>query len=350
MTEFHMVDAANTAKAGVARQATLRDYIRIARFEHMTKHVFIVPGFILAMLLRPHAAGDGVLGLLSEILLGFASAVCVASANYVINEFLDREFDRFHPEKSQRAAVQSKMSGRIVALEYIVLLALGLGIAVFVNSTFFWAAVLLAVSGVTYNVQPIRTKDRVYLDVLSESLNNPIRLMMGWAMVDADSLPPVSLFLAFWFGGAFLMNSKRLAEYRDIAATQGIEILGRYRRSFRYYTESSLNVANLVYALSCSFFMAIFLIKYRIEYVLLFPCIVALFAIYYRMALTPDSVARKPEKLYRSGPVIFTAVLTMAVFVVTTLVSLPWLDPWAGQSFILLHARDGLTVDTPAIQ
>lgn len=326
-----------------ARHATLRDYIRIARFEHMTKHIFIVPGIILALLLRPQAAGDSLLWLIPELILGFASAICVASANYVINEFLDREFDRFHPEKSQRAAVQSKMSGRIVALEYIVLLALGLGLAVFVNTTFLWAAMLLAVSGVTYNVEPIRTKDLIYLDVLSESLNNPIRLLMGWAMVDAHSLPPASLLLAFWFGGAFLMNSKRLAEYRDIAASDGIEILGRYRRSFRYYTENRLSVANLVYALSCSFFMAIFLIKYRIEYVLLFPCIVALFAIYYTLALTPDSVARKPEKLYRSSPVIITAVLTMAVFVIATLVSVPWLEPLTGQKFILLDSQDSPT-------
>ena len=150
--------------------------------------------------------------------------------------------------------------------------------------------------------------------MLSESLNNPLRLLMGWAMVDGTSLPPVSLMLAFWFGGAFLMNSKRLAEYRDIVASDGREILGRYRRSFRSYTETRLSVANLVYALSCAFFMAIFLIKYRVEYVLLFPCIVLLFAVYYALALTPDSVARKPEKLYRAKPLIGAVIVTSVLF------------------------------------
>lgn len=311
-----------------------RDYLRIARFDHATKHVFIIPGIALAVLLRGQqssALGDG---LLFNVVVGFLSAIAVASANYVINEWLDREFDRFHPEKSQRAAVQREMSGWLVLLEWAVLLAVGLALASLVNANFLIAAVLLAISGITYNVVPIRTKDRVYLDVLSESLNNPIRLFMGWTMVDATSLPPVSLILAFWFGGAFLMNSKRLAEYRDISASIGRETLGLYRRSFRYYTENSLSVANLVYALLCAFFIAIFLIKYRIEYVVLFPCIVALFAVYYAMSLTPDSAARKPEKLYRAKPVLVTAAITTGAFLFGTLVDIPGLEALTSQRFI----------------
>lgn len=321
---------------GLKAKAGVRDYMRIARLDHMTKHVFIVPGLVLVLLLRPEAMANLGSQFVMVLVIGFASAICVASANYVINEFLDREFDRFHPEKSQRAAVQREMSSTIVLVEYVILLFIGLAFASLVNATFFWAAVLLAVSGVTYNVQPLRTKDRIYIDVLTESLNNPIRLLMGWAMVDPLSLPPASLFLAFWFGGAFLMNSKRLAEYRDIVASDGVDTLRSYRRSFNQYTENKLSVSNLVYALSCAFFMAIFLIKYRIEYVLLFPCIVGLFAVYYSLALTPNSVARKPEKLYRSKPVILSTVITSAMFLALTVFDIPSLERFTDQRFIAL--------------
>jgi len=328
-----------TMDAPVKESATLKDYIRIARLDHMVKHVFIVPGMVLAFLLRGSDAVEIGFGLIATVLIGLISAVFVASANYVINEWLDRDFDRFHPEKSQRAAVQREMSGKVVIVEYLIFLVAGLGLALLVNPVFFAAAVLLALSGLTYNVQPIRSKDRVYLDVLSESINNPIRLLMGWAMIDATSLPPISLFLAFWFGGAFLMNSKRLAEFRDISRSDGVELLGRYRRSFRFYTEHKLSVANLVYALTCSFFMAIFLIKYRIEYVLLFPCIVGLFANYYALALTPESVARKPEKLYRAKSLITLVAVTVVVFILATYVDIPWLDDFAGQKFIEINAN-----------
>lgn len=317
--------------------ATMSDYIKIARLDHMVKHVFIFPGMVLAFLLRGDASSEIGNGLALTVLIGLLSAICVASANYVINEWLDREFDRFHPEKSQRAAVQREMSGSIVLVEYLILLVIGLALAQTVNTVFLAAAVLLALSGLTYNVNPIRTKDRVFLDVLSESINNPIRLLMGWGMIDGTSLPPISLMLAFWFGGAFLMNSKRLAEYRDISRSDGVSLLGKYRRSFRYYTESRLSVANLVYALTCSFFMAIFLIKYRLEYIMLFPCIVGLFSVYYSLALTPESVARKPEKLYRAKTLIGLVILTVLAFVFATYVDIPWLENLAGQKFIEIN-------------
>jgi 4-hydroxybenzoate polyprenyltransferase len=332
MVQMTSDEAMPAAHSGTRDRARLADYVRIARLDHMTKHVFIVPGVALAALLRspPDLLGS----LLPNLVLGFASAVLVASANYVINEYLDRDFDRFHPEKSHRAAVQREMSGSVVTVEWAVLVVAGLGLAALVNVVFFFAAVLLAVSGLTYNVRPLRSKDRVYIDVLSESLNNPIRLIMGWAMADDNTLPPASLMLAFWFGGAFLMNSKRLAEYRDIIASDGAETLARYRRSFRFYTEGRLSVANLVYALLCSFFIAVFLIKYRIEYIFVFPGIVALFAVYYALALTPGSVARKPEKLYRSWPVMGTAALTALLFAFASSVDIPVLDQLTSQTFI----------------
>lgn len=338
------MNAQTPLKAAAPRiTADFRDYLRIARFDHMTKHVFILPGIVLALLLRGGTVDAT--GLAQNVLIGLMSAICVASANYVINEWLDRDFDRFHPEKSQRAAVQREMSGQIVVLEYLFLLGAGLALAALVNPTFFVASMLFGLSGLAYNVPPIRTKDRMVVDVLSESINNPIRLLMGWAMIDAHSLPPISLVFAFWCGGAFLMNSKRLSEYRDIVASDGAEILGRYRRSFRYYTENRLAVANLVYALSCAFFIAIFLIKYRIEYVLVFPCLVALFAVYYALALTPGSVARKPEKLYRAKPVILCAAATTMVFIFTTFVDIPQLDAFTGQTFVEINWAPGAVVN-----
>ena len=56
--------------------------------------------------------------------------------------------------------------------------------------------------GIIYNVPPFRTKDIPYLDVLSESLNNPLRFILGWHMI-IDSFPPSSILISYWMGGAF---------------------------------------------------------------------------------------------------------------------------------------------------
>lgn len=328
-----------TSAAQTHLSVTFRDYLRIARLDHGTKQIFILPGIVLALLLRgAHDAHEPALAL--TILVGLIAATAIASANYVINEWLDRGSDVFHPEKSQRAAVQLPLSSQIVYAEYAILLTLGLALAATVNTAFLVVASLFAISGLIYNVEPIRSKDRPYVDVLTESMNNPLRLTLGWTMVDPATIPPSSLLLAFWFGGAFLMNSKRLAEYRDIVHSDGAEILSRYRRSFAYYDEARLSVANLVYALLCAFSIAVFLIKYRIEYLLLFPPIVGLFAVYYAMSLQPNSIARKPEKLYLARPLIMLVGTTAIVFMATTLIDLPLLERLSEQHYIVIGSAE----------
>lgn len=326
-----------------APDATARDYLRLARFDHATKHVFILPGIALALLLR----GDQGEPLLLNILAGMLAAVCAASANYVINEWLDRDFDRHHPEKSERAAVQVALDVRLVYGFYGVLALAALALGLAVNAGFALVIVCFLIAGLIYNVPPLRSKDRAYLDVLSESLNNPLRLMLGWAMVDPATLPPVSVMLSFWFGGAFLMNTKRLAEFRDIVAELGQARLALYRKSFAHYTEARLSVANLTYALLCVMFLAVFVAKYRIEYVLLFPLVVFLFAQYYALSLQAGSVARKPEKLFREKRLMAAATAAGVVFALTTFVDIPTLDRLAEQHFIDL--RGSVTYpDAPA--
>ena len=251
-----------TADTAPRRRGGLKDYLAIARLDHSTKHIFVVPGIAFAYMLRgvhtPH--------LTLSIILGFVAAIAIASANYVINEYLDRDFDRHHPTKSSRAAVQTELSGRIVLIERMLFVAVGLGAAWVAAPTMFWIALIFASQGVFYNVPPLRTKDKAYLDVISEWINNPLRLAIGWAMVDPGSLPPSSVLFSYWFGGAFLMAAKRLSEYRQIVASHGMELLTRYRASFLGYSELSLNLSCFVYAMLANFFLAVFLIKYRIEY------------------------------------------------------------------------------------
>lgn len=315
--------------------ATYMDYIRIARFDHVTKHVFVLPGIALAALLRPEHPPVAIY----LLFIGFLATIAIASANYVINEWLDRPFDRFHPEKSKRPAVQRQMSPVIIYLEYLLLASLGLGLATLIGTTFFAVELAFLISGLIYNVKPFRSKDIVFLDVLSESINNPIRLTLGWVMIDSFSLPPSSLLLGFWIGGAFLMNSKRLAEYRDICAVGGRENLGLYRRSFRYYTEQRLLVASFLYAIMCSFFTAVFLIKYKIEYILMFPCLSLLFAEYFLLSLSPNSVARQPEQLFKARRLVALVGLCVITFAAATALDLPFLDQLTSQHFIELKRR-----------
>ncbi len=215
--------------------APIGAYIKIARPDHWVKNVFIMPGLVLALILirMPDEWGSFII----KLAAGFFATCFIASANYVINEWLDAEFDKYHPTKKNRPVVSQNMKFSLVMAEYAVCIVLGLLLSLAVNIPFLLTELWLLVMGVLYNVKPIRTKDIVYLDVLSESINNMIRLLLGWFIVCEDVYPPSSILVGYWMAGAFLMTVKRYAEYRMI---NNPSLAGSYRKSFATYTEASL--------------------------------------------------------------------------------------------------------------
>jgi decaprenyl-phosphate phosphoribosyltransferase len=285
---------------------SLKDYVSIARPDHWFKNIFMLPGMLFALVYFKITL-DWILVI--KVLAGILATCFVASANYVINEWLDAEFDKHHPTKKYRPSVVKQLSGKIVYLEYSILAIAGLGIAYFINTNFFLTEVLLLIMGLIYNVEPLRSKDKAYIDVLSESVNNPIRFALGWFIFVPFILPPSSMLVAYWMGGAFLMGAKRFAEFRFI---EDKEKAGLYRKSFKHYTELSLLISVFFYAMTSCFFLGIFLIKNRIELLVSFPFFALLFAWYLRIAHLENSPAQNPEKLYtRKYFMAYVVILTI---------------------------------------
>ena len=133
------------------------------------------------------------------------------------------------------------------------------------------------------------------------------------------------------------MAAKRLSEFREITASHSRALLVRYRASFSGYSEISLTVSCFVYALTASFFLAIFLVKYRIEYILTVPAVIALFAHYLALSMEPESAAQKPEKLFKQRSLIMLVALLGALFLFATYTNIPGLDIFMGQRYISLE-------------
>ncbi|QIL74522.1 UbiA family prenyltransferase [Hymenobacter sp. HDW8] len=312
--------------------AGLRDYVAIARPDNWAKNVFMVPGMLFAVIVF---APQITTTLLLKVIMGVASTCLIASANYVINEYLDAEFDKFHPLKKARTSVVKVVNPAIVYSEWFLLAVVGLSLGYLISIPFMVVSAFLLFMGIMYNVRPIRTKERVYLDVLSESVNNPIRFVLGWFIVAPalslhdftplsffSALPATSIIVAYWMGGAFLMATKRFAEYRLI---DNPELAGLYRKSFKYYTEHSLLISMFFYALTSAFFLGIFLVKNRVELLVSFPFFALLFSWYLRIGLLEDSPVQGSEKLYTRKWFMLYVVLFCILLTGLMFVDIPWL-------------------------
>ena len=303
----------------------MRNYIRIARPDHWIKNIFVIPGIVFAAGLSPSTYW--VETILMNIVVGMLSTCLIASANYTINEWLDAPFDKFHPIKKNRPAVSAGVEEKGVYIQYVVLLIVGLSMAFAVSIEFLIVMAVLAMMGIIYNVEPLRSKDKPFVDVLSESINNPLRLLGGWFMVTNNFLPPVSLVLGYWFGGAFLMAIKRFSEYRMIVAAGSEENAALYRKSFAFYNEEILLNYSFFFALCTVFFLGIFLIKYKIELLIFMPFLAGLFCWYFHISLKADSAAQKPEKLYRERSMMLYVLFLIILFSACMLIEVPMLHP-----------------------
>lgn len=295
----------------------LRPYVQIARIDHWFKNAFMLLGIVLAGFYHPAVVSlAGVRNLLVAIL-----ATClVASSNYTLNELLDGPNDKLHPEKRFRPVPSGKVKPSLAYVQWLILAAVGFALAATLNGYFLASAVWLWVMGVLYNVPPIRTKEWPYVDVLSESINNPIRLFLGWFALVTAAVPPMSLVISYWMVGAFFMAMKRFAEYRHIGDPK---VAAAYRRSFAFYTEERLLVSLFFYATCCALFAGIFIVRYHLELILFSPFAAGLFAYYMHLGLRPDSPVQNPERLYKQRGFFAYMLLTTAMFLLLMFTSIP---------------------------
>jgi len=299
---------------------TTYKYITLARLDHWIKQLFILPGAVFAYVLIEDIS---VKTSIIKLILALISTSMVASSNYIINEVLDAEYDKYHPTKKQRTLVMTKLKTKYIVFEYAIFAAGGLAIAYFVSLYVFLAALSLLLMGLLYNVKPIRLKEIPYVDVLSESINNAIRLLIGWFVMTSEYLPPVTIILGFWMGGAYLMAVKRYAEYKMI---NDKNVAALYRKSFSKYKEETLLISAVFYALTSIFFVGVFMIKYRMELLLAILPICGLYCYYLYIAQKKDSAVQKPEKLFKETGLMVYLLLLFTMMVVLLLVDIPVLS------------------------
>ncbi|MDC3047214.1 UbiA family prenyltransferase [Prochlorococcus sp. AH-736-A21] len=296
--------------------------IKICRPEYFVKQIFCVAGIIIAFLLAPKNIFN-----LSIVFLAFIAAVLSSSANYVINEWCDRITDSFHPRKKFRPIPSGLLNKLEVSILYIFLCIFPLFISIFLikSKIISLMIILILTNGILYNKKPIRLKDKVFLDVFSESINNPLRFSIGW-LSSSYAYPPISLIIGIWLIGYFLMNCKRICEIRDWNSSEGE--IGDYRISLTKYTLNNLVLVSFISALSAITSITIFLTIYRIELCLITPFIILSMAQYLRIALSSNSkvIINNPSYILKDKLIFFSLLIVLILGPLVLVVDIPLLQ------------------------
>ena len=287
--------------------ASWLEYLRPLRFDHWIKNLVVPVGSLLALAARrsyPDAAEAG------AILLGFVVSGLVSSVNYAVNEILDAPFDARHPTKRDRPIPSGRVRvGRLMVLTAAVaLLAFGLSWWLLPHAVLGGAGALF-LAGLVYNLPPLRLKDWPYLDAITESLTNPIRIAIGWFAV-AVGAPPVLLLVTVWAFGAFLMTGKRLAELRLLG-----DLAAHYRPTFRAYSVAGLFLVQVAYALVGFGALARLVVTQRPEVLPALPLVAVLLGWAFKMTFEPESPLIDPEHLYRRPVFLLVAIAIFALLV-----------------------------------
>jgi decaprenyl-phosphate phosphoribosyltransferase len=292
-----------TQNALKAAGPSLSGHLAIMRADHWIKNVFVLPGIVVGLAFDKSRGSTELIG---PIAFGTVSVCLVASSNYVINELLDARHDRFHPTKCTRPVPSGRVSIPLAYVQWIAVMLLGIAAGWQVSHVFAETMAALWIMGCIYNIRPLRSKDVPYLDVLSEAVNNPLRMLAGWYIVSPPGYAPASLLMSYWMVGCYFMAIKRYAELRHFGDRS---FAASYRKSFGHYTEERLLVSIMFYSAAAMLFLGAFIIRYRVEMILCFPLVALVMAIYLALAFKDNSAAQAPERLHKE-PVLMVAVVT----------------------------------------
>ncbi len=161
--------------------------------------------FVLAAPLFGKRLFDGADLLL--VALAFAAFSVVSSGVYLLNDILDRQRDREHPEKKKRPIAAGELSVGVAAVAAVLLGSVGIAGGFVINTGLGWILLLYVAIQVAYS---FRLKQVVLVDVFCIASGFVLRVLAGAVVLD--------LYVSSWlilttiFLSLFLALCKRRAE------------------------------------------------------------------------------------------------------------------------------------------
>lgn len=295
-------------------QGKIKLYVESLRLSRWPRSLAIIPGFLAFLALQPKSP-DILINFSSilRLLIAFLMTWFISTANYIINEITDAPFDAFHPSKKNRPLVKNKIDKKLLMTIwfFLVIISLLISFEIF-NFQFIICLISLLIAGIIYNVPPIRAKDIPFLDSTIESINNPIRLLIGWYIM-TEIFPPVSILISWWFFGNFLMVGKRVAEKKFLTEEES----SGYRVSLKKYSLKMLIAFMILNAIIFIVSLSIFAIESKLNsFLFSIPFIFIYLLMFMKKSIKDREGAEEPERLLKNPYFAFYTLFIAIIFII----------------------------------
>lgn len=217
---------------------SLVSYFKVIRPRHWVKN--------FAIYAAPFASGNLLdvrhLGLLSLLFIVFCAA---SSTNYVINDWLDKDLDSRHSQKSQRPFASGQMTERDLAYLLLALVVLQIAIGFFLPlEVMVWVLIYLSIV-VSYSFY---LKRIAVIELFIIGFGYLFRSLAGAQLIEVEPSP--WFLLVIGFGALFLVANKRLAEIRYEKSTSTRLVNSYYSPSFlKIFIACTLSITLMSYSL-----------------------------------------------------------------------------------------------------
>ncbi|MFC1872241.1 decaprenyl-phosphate phosphoribosyltransferase [Chloroflexota bacterium] len=121
-----------------------------------------------------------------DAILAFICFCLLSGSEYIINDILDIETDRHHPVKSNRPITLGALKRSHAILLSVILIAIALALAYFINLEFFSICVVFFLWTFAYS---FRLKHIIIVDAVAISINFAIRAISGCLAINVPVSP-----------------------------------------------------------------------------------------------------------------------------------------------------------------
>ncbi len=240
------------------------------------------------------------------IFLGFLALCFVSSSYYIINDIVDIEKDKIHPEKKTRPLASKKISIFTALIFSLILFDISLFISYLLSKAFLISILCLFLLSQFYT---FFVRNLLFLDIIFISINFVIRAISGAFIINEQ----VSywVILSTFFLSTFLVSSKRF-----------IEISSDYANSYRpFYNSSNKKVLEYfsVISIACVFiFFSIYSIITEKPLLLLsLPVSIYIVLAFFNTMYSNPEMIRNPEKFIFDKKILIALLIWLLIIIIT---------------------------------